>query len=66
MVMRCSSETTLVYELFDDEGRTLGRILLPKDQMIIGPQAGTVLLRRELPLVYSRFEASGGPPARAA
>jgi hypothetical protein len=66
MVMRCSSETTLAYELFDDEGRALGRILLPKDQMIIGPQAGTVLLRRELPRAYSRLETCGGSPARAA
>lgn len=66
MVMRCDTETVLAYELFDREGHALGRILMPRDEVLVGPQAGTVLLRREMPSLYSRFNRDGKPPARAA
>ncbi|HEX9894411.1 MAG TPA: hypothetical protein VGA78_10835 [Gemmatimonadales bacterium] len=56
----------MAYELYDERGRSLGRVLMPRDETIIGPQAGTVLLRRELPQVYPRHESGGGSPARAA
>ena len=66
MVMRCGDEH-LAYELYDNEGRSLGRILLPRDETIVGSQARTVLLRRELPPVRPlTYGAGGGPPARAA
>jgi hypothetical protein len=66
MVMRCENERVVAYELYDERGRSLGRVLMPRDETIIGPQAGTVLLRRELPQVYPRHESGGGSPARAA
>ena len=66
MVMRCDTETVLAYELFDREGHALGRILMPRDEVVVGPQAGTVLLRREMPSLYSRINRDGNPPARAA
>ena len=67
MVMGCDSEHVLAYELYDDSGHSLGRILMPRDETIVGVQARTVLLRRELPPVRPQtYGAGGGPPARAA
>lgn len=66
MVMRCDNEHVLAYQLFDELGRNLGTILLPSQEMIIGPQAGTVLLRRDMPRMYNLAANSKGSSARAA
>ncbi len=66
MVRRCDTEQVLAYELCDDQGHALGRVVLPRDETIVGPQAATVLLRREIPPVHPRFGTGGGAPARAA
>ena len=65
MVMRCENEQVLAYRLFDESGHDLGTVLLPRQEMIFGPQAGTVLLRRDMPRVYVPVEKEGSP-ARAA
>ena len=67
MVMRCDSDHVLAYELFDEGGHALGRILMPRDETIVGVQARTVLLRRELPPVRPQtYGAGGGAPAKVA
>lgn len=67
MVMRCDNGNVVAYELYDNAGRPLGTILMPRDETIVGAQARTVLLRRELPPVRPQtYGAGGGPPARAA
>lgn len=66
MVMRCDNEHVLAYQLYDELGHILGTILLPSQEMIIGPQAGTVLLRREMPRMYHPVERQKGSSARAA
>lgn len=66
MVMRCDNEHVLAYQLFDELGRNLGTILLPSQEMIIGPQAGTVLLRRDMPRMYNLAANSKGSSVRAA
>lgn len=50
MVMLRTTEP-VTYELFDEQGQTLGRVVLPRDGVIVGPSAGTVLLRRDLPRI---------------
>ena len=66
MVMRCDNEHVLAYQLFDELGHNLGTILLPSQEMIIGPQAGTVLLRRDMPRIYQSVGNAKGSSARAA
>ncbi len=67
MVMRCDNEHVVAFELYDEGGHSLGRILMPRDEIVVGVQARTVLLRRELPPVRPQtYGSGGGPPARAA
>jgi len=67
MVMRCDNDQVVAYELYDDCGHSLGTILMPRDERVVGAQARTVLLRRELPPVRPQsYGAGGGSPARAA
>lgn len=52
MVICCESGRVELHQLLDDEGRSLGWIVMPRDEGIVGSEAGTVLLRRELPLEF--------------
>ena len=54
MVMLRSTEP-VTYELFDEQGQRLGQVVLPKDAVIVGSQAGTVLLQRETPTIRPRW-----------
>jgi hypothetical protein len=54
MVMLRSTEP-VTYELFDELGQPLGRVVSPSETVIVGAQAGTVLLRRKFPTVRSRW-----------
>jgi hypothetical protein len=54
MVMLRSTEP-VTYELFDEQGQRLGQVVLPKDAVITGSQAGTVLLRRDIPMIRSKW-----------
>lgn len=48
-MVRLRSIEPVTYELLDEEGRLLGQVTLPRDTTIVGPQAATVLLHREIP-----------------
>ena len=47
MVMLRATEP-VTYELYDERGQALGQVVLPREAVIVGPQAGTVLLQRDL------------------
>jgi hypothetical protein len=53
----------VTYELLDENGGSLGQIMLPQDPEVTGLAAGTVLLRREMPRIRQRRVES---PPRAA
>jgi len=55
MVMLCKAAIGRVYELQDERGRALGRIVEPRGTLGFGPRAGTVLLRREQPRLRPVF-----------
>jgi len=57
MVMLRSVEP-VSYELFDELGRSLGQVVLPREAQLIGPAAGTVLLQRPMPRVQPRWTES--------
>jgi len=50
MVMLRATEP-VTYELYDDQGQALGQVVLPREAVVVGPQAGTVLLQRDLPRI---------------
>lgn len=37
------------YEVYDDQGRPVGCVILPRSQQVVGKDQGTVLLRRPTP-----------------
>ncbi|MFN2316556.1 MAG: hypothetical protein ABR551_03495 [Gemmatimonadales bacterium] len=37
------------YEVYDDQGRPVGCVILPRSQRVVGKDLGTVLLRRPTP-----------------
>lgn len=37
------------YEVYDDQGRPVGCVILPRSQRVVGKDQGTVLLRRPTP-----------------
>lgn len=37
------------YEVYDEQGRPVGCVILPRSQRLIGKDQGTVLLRRPTP-----------------
>ena len=38
------------YEVYDDEGNSVGRVVLPRQSRFFGTTRGTVLLRRQPPV----------------
>jgi len=54
MVMLRSTEP-VTYDLFDEQGQRLGQVVLPKEAVIIGSQAGTVLLQRDFPMIRPQW-----------
>jgi hypothetical protein len=46
MVMRTTNGQPEVYELFDNQGEPIGRVVMPLDPRVIGRTLGTVLLVR--------------------
>lgn len=61
MVMLKTTEP-VTYELYDERGRVVGRIERPREESVVGPHAGTVLLRRD-PTHPSRRSKAGPPKA---
>lgn len=37
------------YEVFDDEGKSVGRVVLPRSRRMFGTSRGTVFLNRQPP-----------------
>lgn len=54
-------ETSEALELFDERGASVGRVTLPTDTLVFGPDKGTVYLNRTPP-----FPTAPKDPARAA
>jgi hypothetical protein len=50
-MVRLRSIEPMIFDLLDEEGRFLGKVMLPRDTTIFGPHAATVLLQREIPRV---------------
>ena len=46
MVMRTTKGNVEVYEVYNDRGEAIGRVILPVDQRIVGRNSGTVYLAR--------------------
>jgi len=55
MVMLVESAKERIYELSDDRGRFIGRIVDPTCNLIVGPHAGTVFLVRDAPRIRPVF-----------
>ena len=55
MVMLVESAKETIYELSDDRGRFIGRIVDPTCGQIVGPHAGTVVLVRDAPRIRPVF-----------
>jgi hypothetical protein len=47
MVMRTANGQPEVYEIFDSQGESIGRVIMPLDPKVVGRTSGTVLLVRE-------------------
>jgi hypothetical protein len=47
MVMQISQGSVEVYEIYDDRGEAIGRVVRPVERMILGRDSGTVLLIRK-------------------
>jgi hypothetical protein len=55
MVMLSETALGRVYQLCDERGRPIGRVVEPRDPQGVGPHAGTVLLVRDLPTPHLPF-----------
>jgi hypothetical protein len=55
------AETRDDMEIFDERGNPVGRVILPTDTRLFGPDKGTVYLQRPIPA-----ESPSGHSARAA
>jgi len=49
MVMLRSTKPVITYEVYDDHGKSVGCVVLPKSDRIVGKNRGTVLLQRSTP-----------------
>ena len=47
MVMRTREGQLETYEVYDDHGESIGRVILPQDPKVVGREKGTVLLLRK-------------------
>jgi len=49
MALRTKQDRFEGYEVYDDQGKSVGRVILPKEARLFGPTRGTVFLRRDPP-----------------
>jgi len=47
MSLRAKRERFESYEVYDDQGNSVGRVVLPRQQRFFGNTRGTVYLRRQ-------------------
>ena len=62
MVMKMTRGNVEVYEVYDDRGEAIGRVILPVDRRVVGRDSGTVYLARER---RERWALGSEPPAAA-
>ena len=55
MVMLCETANERTYQLCDERGRAIGRIVAPRETEFLGPRAGTVVLIRNSPRIRPVF-----------
>jgi hypothetical protein len=66
MVMLRSNKPVITYEVYDDNGHSVGCVILPKSSRVVGQTEGTVLLRRPAQSQRSRRPAPPQPVSRKA
>lgn len=49
MVMRENGTAVPTYDVLDDQGERIGRVVLPRDSLVVGRGQGTVYLDRPFP-----------------
>lgn len=54
MTLKARQERFESYEVYDDEGKSVGRVVLPRQSRFFGNTRGTVLLRRQPPAKGTR------------
>lgn len=57
MVQLRSRKPVITYEVYDDQGRSVGCVILPRSPRVVGSHEGTVLLRRPAPAQRARPHA---------
>jgi hypothetical protein len=66
MVMLRSNKPVITYEVYDDHGRSVGCVILPRSPRVVGPAEGTVLLRRPAPKAMARVDMDANGRSRRA
>lgn len=64
MVMLRSTKPVITYEVYDESGKSVGCVVLPKSERIVGKHRGTVLLQRPTPSATIRNTAPHDPGNR--
>ncbi|MBM4187050.1 MAG: hypothetical protein FJ206_07025 [Gemmatimonadetes bacterium] len=49
MTTKATNDRFETYEVFDERGRSVGRVILPRSRRMFGAEKGTVLLTRQPP-----------------
>ena len=50
MTLKTKQERLESYEVYDDRGNSVGRVILPRQSRFFGTSRGTVYLRRQPPI----------------
>lgn len=66
MVMLRTNKPVITYEVYDDQGRSVGCVILPRSTRVVGPREGTVLLRRPSLEPRQAKQPAPGPARRKA
>lgn len=61
-----SNKPVITYEVYDDKGRSVGCVILPRSPRVVGPSEGTVLLRRPAPRAGRHVDADSAQRSRKA
>ncbi len=61
-----SNKPVITYEVYDENGRSVGCVILPRSPRVVGPSEGTVLLRRPQPKAMRRVDADASARSRKA
>lgn len=61
-----SNKPVITYEVYDENGRSVGCVILPRSPRVVGPTEGTVLLRRPAPRAVRRIDVDATNRSRRA